>query len=142
MAGRRPSVTSASTRQSKGRRLQTEQQRAVATRKGNARIPAPAHRSQSWARLAGMLGLGLLVAVAVAFLALPIVALLMRVPLGDLAEYPTRPIVRYALFLSLFTSLCSLLLMIIFGTPLPCLLARPRSPGNSFLETLVDGRLL
>jgi molybdate transport system permease protein len=85
-----------------------------------------------------MLGLGLIVAVAVSFLTLPIVAMLLRVPFTDLADYATRPIVRDALLLSLFTSLCSLLLMLIFGTPLAYLLARHRFPGKRLLETLVE----
>lgn len=131
-------MTSASAHPSKGSRLQTEQQGAPATKRDDIRIPAPTGRTQSWSRLAGMLGVGLLVAVAVAFLALPIVALLMRVPLGDLAEYISRPIVREALWLSFFTSGCSLLLMIIFGTPLGYLLARHRFPGKRLLETLVE----
>jgi molybdate transport system permease protein len=85
-----------------------------------------------------MLGFGLLVAVGVSFLALPIVALLLRVPLPDFADYLTRPIVRDALLLSLFTSLCSLLLMLLFGTPLAYLLARNRFVGKRLLETLVE----
>src|SRR4051812_43544932 len=101
--GRRLSATSASARPSQGSPLQSEQYSAPATR-DNTRTPTPARQTQSWSRLAGMLGVGLLVAVAVTFLALPIVALLMRVPLGDLAEYASRPIVRDALWLSLFTS--------------------------------------
>ena len=60
----------------------------------------------------------------VAFLTLPIVALLLRVPIGDLATYAARPIVRDALLLSLGTTLVSLGLMLALGTPLAYLMAR------------------
>lgn len=79
-----------------------------------------------------------MVAVGVGFLSLPIVALLLRVPLADFADYMGRPIVRDALWLSLFTSLCSLLLMTLFGTPLAYLLGRRQFRGKRLLETLVE----
>jgi molybdate transport system permease protein len=74
----------------------------------------------------------------VAFLTLPIVALLLRVPLADLATYAARPIVRDALLLSLGTTLVSLGLMLALGTPLAYLMARYRFRGKRLLETLVD----
>jgi molybdate transport system permease protein len=85
-----------------------------------------------------VLGIGLLVAVAVSFLTLPILALLLRVPITDLWDYATRPIVHDALILSLFTTLCSIVLMLVFATPLAYLLARHRFPGKRLLETLVE----
>jgi molybdate transport system permease protein len=74
----------------------------------------------------------------VAFLTLPIVALLLRVPVADLATYAARPIVRDALLLSLGTTLVSLGLMLALGTPLAYLMARYRFRGKRLLETLVD----
>ena len=51
------------------------------------------YRAHSWGHLGGMLALGFLVAVATGFLALPVLALLLRVPFSDFASYITRPIV-------------------------------------------------
>jgi molybdate transport system permease protein len=85
-----------------------------------------------------MLGVGLVVALFTAFLTLPIVALLLRVPVSTLADYATRPIVVDALLLSLYTSLISLGLMVLLGTPLAYLLGRHTFPGKRVLETLVE----
>lgn len=90
------------------------------------------------ARIAGMLGVGLAVALFTAFLTLPIVALLLRVPISTLADYATRPIVVDALLLSLYTSLISLGLMVLLGTPLAYVLGRYTFPGKRLLETLVE----
>ena len=86
--------------------------------------------------LMGRVLLGLAVALFVAFLTLPIIALLLRVPLSTLADYLTRPIVIDALLLSLYTSLLSLALMVLLGTPVAYLLARYSFPGKRLLETL------
>jgi molybdate transport system permease protein len=88
--------------------------------------------------LMGRVLLGLAVALFVAFLTLPIIALLLRVPLSTLADYVTRPIVIDALLLSLFTSLLSLALMVLLGTPVAYLLARYSFPGKRLLETLIE----
>jgi molybdate transport system permease protein len=86
----------------------------------------------------GRVLLGLAVALFVAFLTLPIIALLLRVPLSTLADYVTRPIVIDALLLSLYTSLLSLALMVLLGTPVAYLLARYSFPGKRLLETLIE----
>jgi molybdate transport system permease protein len=86
----------------------------------------------------GRAGLATAAGLFVAFLTLPIVALLLRVPVADLATYAARPIVRDALLLSLGTTLVSLGLMLALGTPLAYLMARYRFRGKRLLETLVD----
>jgi molybdate transport system permease protein len=97
--------------------------------------PAP---RREWGRIAANLGLALAVALFAAFLALPVVALLLRVPVSVLGEYATRPIVLDAFGLSLLTSLASLGLMLLLGTPLAYVLGRYRFPGKRLLETLTE----
>src|SRR5438093_8498323 len=105
---------------------------------GEAEAQPLAYREQRWGRIAGNLALAAAVALFVAFLALPVVALLMRVPLSALGEYAARPIVLDALRLSLLTSLSSLGLMLVLGTPVAYVLGRYRFPGKRVLETLVE----
>ena len=109
--------------------------RPAAARWSAAAVPPP---PLSWRRLLGQVGLALLCAVAVAFATLPVVALLLRVPLADLARYLRDPVVLDALRLSLLSSLCSLGLMIGFGTPLAYALARRRFPARRLVEVLVE----
>ena len=97
-----------------------------------------AEQGASWGRIAGALALATAVALFAGFLVLPIVALLLRVPVSALGEYATRPVVLDALKLSLFTSLCSLGLMLALGTPVAFVLARHRFAGKSLLETLIE----
>lgn len=91
-----------------------------------------------WGPLAANLALAVVVALFAGFLALPIVALLLRVPIAALGDYVTRPTVLDALGLSLLTSLASLALMLVFGTPLAYVLGRYRFAGKRLLETLVE----
>jgi molybdate transport system permease protein len=86
----------------------------------------------------GRAAVALAIAIFAAFLSLPIIALLLRVPLADLFDYLSRPLVLNALLLSLFTSLVSLGLMVAFGTPTAFVLARRDFPGKRVLDTLVD----
>ena len=62
-------------------------------------------------------------AVAIAFLALPLVALVLRAPWGSVGEQLTSPLVLEALRLSLTTSLAATALCILFGVPLAWVLA-------------------
>ena len=77
-------------------------------------------------------------AVFVAFVSLPLLALLMRVPLNDLVRYLGDPLVGDALRLSGTSSLCSLALMVGLGTPVAYLLGRSSFPGKAALETLIE----
>jgi len=76
--------------------------------------------------------------VALAFLALPIVALFTRVPPGDLISLLGNPVVRDAIVVSLKTTVTAQLLILLFGTPLAYLLATRRFPGRAVLVTLVE----
>ncbi len=62
-------------------------------------------------------------AVAIAFLVLPLLALLLRVPWGSVGEQLTSPLVLDALRLSLTTALIATVLCIVFGVPLAWVLA-------------------
>ncbi|MDB5081298.1 MAG: Molybdenum transporter permease subunit [Chloroflexi bacterium] len=73
------------------------------------------------------------------FLVVPLLALVLRsVISGSLGLFLTRPAVVEALRLSLVTTGCTLLIAIVFGTPLAYLLARFRFPGHRAIDTLLD----
>jgi molybdate transport system permease protein len=75
----------------------------------------------------------------VAFLTLPLVAIFLKVlPQAGSWEALHQPLVTEALRLSAITSLSSLLLAVLFGTPVAYLLARHRFRGAALLDTLVD----
>ena len=85
------------------------------------------------------LGLVVLTAPLVLFLALPVLALVLRAVLGGgLADALGSHAVRNALALSLLTTAVSLALTLILGTPLAFLLARRRFRGSTLLETIID----
>jgi molybdate transport system permease protein len=73
------------------------------------------------------------------FLGLPVAALLARAFLGEqlLATASSKAVVD-ALILSLVTTLCSLVLIVLFGTPLALLLARRTFRGKWLADVLVD----
>jgi molybdate transport system permease protein len=82
---------------------------------------------------------GLLVGIGAVFLALPVVALLLRAAF----DAPIRaalgsPAIVDALVLSLGTTAATAVLTVLFGTPLAWILARRRFPGAALLETVVD----
>jgi len=73
------------------------------------------------------------------FVAVPMAALVYRAAeAGNVLDSLQKPIVREALRLSLLTSLLTLLVVVVLGTPLAYLLARTRFPGKRALDTLVD----
>jgi molybdate transport system permease protein len=86
---------------------------------------------QSWLLIAG--GLPLL-----ALLTLPLISLVLKTPplavLASLGDATTRQ----AIALSLRTSLLTVLVVVLFGTPLAYLLARKRLRGASLLEVVLD----
>lgn len=76
---------------------------------------------------------------AALLLGLPVVVLVARAVLdGSLVEAAGLRAVADALALSLVTTLASLVLMVVFGTPVALLLARRRFPGMTILETVID----
>jgi molybdate transport system permease protein len=72
-----------------------------------------------------------------ALLALPLVALVVRIPPGDLLARLGQPLVIDALRLSLLTTVAATLLVVVLGTPLAYLLAMKRLPGQRAIEILV-----
>jgi len=79
-----------------------------------------------------------LAAVALAFLLLPIAAIFLRVPPGQLLHQLTTPVVTHALVVTAKTSLIAQALTLLFGTPLAYLLASRRFRGRGLLVTLVE----
>ena len=74
---------------------------------------------------------------AVAFLGLPMAALLARVPWTDFVSRLTTPEVLDALRLSLVTSLAAVVVVTLVGIPLSWLLARVEFPGRTVLRAMV-----
>lgn len=73
------------------------------------------------------------------FVLVPLLALVVRAAeSGNILESLRRPIVRDALQLSLITSLFTLGIAVLFGTPLAYLLARTHFPGKAVVDTLID----
>jgi molybdate transport system permease protein len=81
-------------------------------------------------------GLGVLLLL---FLGLPVLALLIRAFVEEsFTDVLREQVLLDAVVLSLLTTLASLALAVIFGTPLAFLLARRRFRGASLVETLLD----
>ena len=76
--------------------------------------------------------------VALAFLALPIVAIFVHVPPGRLIDQLSNPVVTDALIVSFKTTLIAQAFILLFGTPTAYLLASRRFPGRSLCVTLVE----
>lgn len=95
----------------------------------------PPFRPRLWVwRIAVAVG----VALFLALVGLPLVALVVRVPPGDLIRRATSPLVLQALKLSLFTSVTATVLVAAFGLPVAYILATRSFRGRRLLETLVE----
>jgi molybdate transport system permease protein len=84
---------------------------------------------------------GLLVAaltLALAFLVLPVLAIFLQVPPGDLVASLGDPAAADALRLSVQTTLTALVIIVALGTPAAWLLATRRFPGREVAVTLVE----
>jgi molybdate transport system permease protein len=75
--------------------------------------------------------------VAVAFVVIPLIALIQHAPWGQLGTQLTSAPVRQALLLSIECSLCALGISLVLGVPLAWVLARVPFPGRSFVRALV-----
>ncbi|MGH7741274.1 MAG: ABC transporter permease [Candidatus Eiseniibacteriota bacterium] len=73
-----------------------------------------------------------------AFLALPLLSLLLRAAPSRLAAELTQPAVLQALALSLATSVCATLVVVALGMPVAYLLATRSFAGKRALEALID----
>jgi molybdate transport system permease protein len=80
----------------------------------------------------------LAIAVALAFMVLPVVAIFTHVPVGTLLHAFSNPIVTDALLVSLKTIAISQIAILLFGTPTAYFLASRRFPGRQLLVTLVE----
>ena len=76
--------------------------------------------------------------ILVALLGLPLLALILRSLDKDFLSYAISPSALTALRLSLVTSLISVTIAVIFGTPLAYILARWKFFGKGFVELLID----
>lgn len=83
-------------------------------------------------------GLGLLLALALSFIALPVLALFLRSPLPSISEALHDPVVLDALRLSLMTSSITTLAVVIMGTPIAYVSARFSYPGKELADSLID----
>ena len=78
------------------------------------------------------------IAVALAFLVLPVVAIFLRVPPGHLVDQLSNPVVADSLRVSFETSVVAQTLVLLFGTPTAYLLASRSFGGRGLLVTLVE----
>lgn len=76
-------------------------------------------------------------ALGAAFVLLPLVAIVARVPWADFGELVTSESSRDALGLSLRTSATSTVLCVLLGVPMATVLARTSFPGQGLLRSLV-----
>lgn len=83
-------------------------------------------------------GVWLAAAAIVLFLALPLVALVLRASDAPDLTPTARQTLRQAMELTLLTTGASLAVILVLGTPLAYLLARRRFPGVHLVNTLVD----
>jgi molybdate transport system permease protein len=81
--------------------------------------------------------IGILAAVAVGFLAIPLLGVLLRTPWARLPEILTSPVALEALRLSLVASLSATAIAVVLGLPLAWVLARARVPGLPLVRALV-----
>jgi molybdate transport system permease protein len=77
-------------------------------------------------------------ALALAFLLVPIAAIFLRVPPGDLVDALGSPVARDALRVTLATTLVAQLVILVVGTPAAYLLATRRFRGRALVITLVE----
>jgi molybdate transport system permease protein len=89
-------------------------------------------------RIVPAVGVFLATFVALGFLALPVVAVFVRVPPGRLIAQLGNPVVTDALVVSLKTTLAAQALILVLGTPTAYVLASRRFRGRGLLVTLVE----
>ena len=82
--------------------------------------------------------LALCLGVTLAFLAIPIVALFVEVPLGDVPDLLRDPAVRDALEVTARTNAIANFVILAFGTPAAYFLATRRFPGRALVITLIE----
>jgi molybdate transport system permease protein len=103
------------------------------TRTRTAAAPVVRRRGGRPAWLLALASLPLLL-----FLLVPLIALVLRVSPTDLLGRLADPEVAPAIWLSIWTTLCTAGMTLLAGTPLAFLLARYRFRGRTALDTLLD----
>jgi molybdate transport system permease protein len=92
----------------------------------------------SFLRLAGWGGIILIICSAIAFISLPILALIWRTVRDRAWQIPLDERVPRAIEFSLKTTAISLFFIVVLGTPLAYALARWRFPGKRLANVLID----
>ncbi len=82
--------------------------------------------------------LGLLLILALAFIALPVASLFLKSPLDATIRSMHDPVVIDALRLSLTTSTLTVLVVVLIGTPIAYVNARFHYPGKEIADSLID----
>jgi molybdate transport system permease protein len=77
-------------------------------------------------------------AILVAFILLPLAGLFFHLQPGDIIAALQTAAAQQALRLSIITTICSLAITVLLGTPLAYVLARGNFPGRPFLDAIVD----
>lgn len=117
-----------------------ERQIRIAETRTQTRVQAV--REQRSGRRDARAWLALLSLPLVLFLALPLLAILLRTPPGMLLSNLQQPAVIQAIGLSFATTTITTLLTILMGTPLAYLLARYTFRGRALLDTLIDAPIV
>jgi molybdate transport system permease protein len=103
-------------------------------------VPAPV--SGRWARRAERFAIrgtvGILIAGAIVFVVLPIIALILQLPVDAFPRVFSQQVVVDALLLSLATATVSTAIVLAVMTPIAYVTARYAFPGREFVETLMD----
>jgi molybdate transport system permease protein len=97
----------------------------------------PTTRSR-WSARQQSLGLWLLSLPLLAFLLLPLIALLLRLSPAALLTHLFQPQVSQAIALSMATTVTSLLITLLIGTPVAFILGRREFRGRQLVDTLID----
>jgi len=104
----------------------------------HARRPGPAPRERRRSRPWFGVAIGLVTAIVLSFLVLPIVAIFLESSPSELVSSLGEPVVQEALWLSLKTTAIALALILLAGTPAAYFLATRRFRGRAVVITLVE----
>jgi molybdate transport system permease protein len=97
-----------------------------------------ARTPSSLGRIAVVVALGLVIALVMGFLLVPIVALVTYQPLGRLIDELGQPVTTDAIVVSLKTNAVAMALTIGLGTPLAYVIGRNRFRGRRLVITLIE----
>jgi molybdate transport system permease protein len=95
-------------------------------------------RPQNYRRTLTYLAVGILIGAVTLYLVLPIIALFLRITPEMFFETLQNPEVISALWLSLFTTCITLIVVVVVGTPFAYYHCRSSYPGKVVVDTLID----